>query len=109
MASIDIIIPQGTIHIELLDNPFVKKWTEHFCNMQKAYDIDYHAETQPVYHTTREINDIHKDIANLITSIKKVNNFPFDVEKITYNNLFDNHLEGQKMLNEIHRYFTTAG
>jgi hypothetical protein len=109
MASIDIITTVGITHIELLDNPFVKKWTDHFCNMQKVYDIDYHAETQPVYHITREINDIHKDIENLITSIKKVNNFPFDVEKITYNNLFDNHFEGQKILNEIHRYFTTAG
>ena len=51
MTSIDIITPPGTIHIELLDNPFVKKWTEHFSNMLEKFEVNYGAETQPVFHS----------------------------------------------------------
>jgi len=113
MTSIDIIIPQGTIHIELLDNPFVKKWTEHFCNMQKAYDMDYHTETQPVYNILKTNQEILKDLANLRNTIIKLRdmgtNFPFDPWKVTYEKIFPNHDAGQQTLNEIHRYFTTGG
>ena len=112
-SSIDIITSPGTIHIELLDNPFVKKWTEHFCNMQKAYDIDYRAFTHPVYNIIKTNQEILKDLENLRNIIIKLRdmdtNFPFDPWKIAYEKIFPDTDVGQHMLNEIHRYFTTAG
>ena len=113
MASIDIITTVGITHIELLDNPFVKKWTDHFCIMQKAYDMDYHAETQPVYNINSTSQEILKNLENLRNTIIKLNdmgtNFPVNPWKVVYEKIFPNHFEGQKILNEIHRYFTTAG
>jgi len=114
MASIDIITPPGTIHIELLDNPFVKKWTEHFSDMLGVYKLDYAAQTIPVYNKAGQTPEEYEQHAsNLRDAINKVNalgtNFLFDPEKITVSAIRDNHDEGQKILNEVHRYFTTAG
>ena len=113
MASIDIITPPGTIHIELLDNSFVKKWTEHFLNMQKAYDMDHRAFAHPVYNSTKTNQEILKDLENLRNAIIKLQdmgtNFPFDPWKVVYEKIFPDHNAGQQILNEIHRYFTTGG
>ena len=113
MASLDIITPSGTIHIELLDNPFVKKWTTHFSKMRKAYDINYYANTQPVYNIDNTSQEILKNLENLRNIIIKLNdmgtNFPINPWKVVYEKIFPDHDVGQQILNEIHRYFTTAG
>jgi hypothetical protein len=117
MASIDIITTVGITHIELLDNPFVKKWTDHFCKMLDSYSIKYTVPPTPVYEIDpKSIPDTLQDIQNLKNEIYSINNlitdgakFPIDPERITINNIRDDHDEGQKILNEVHRYFTTAG
>ena len=113
MASLDIITAAGTTHIELLDNPFVQKWTTHFFNMQKMYQINYRAFVHPVYNINNTNQELLKSIENLRNTITNVNtlvnNFPFDPERVTYSNIFDDQNKGQEILNEIHRYFTTAG
>jgi hypothetical protein len=113
MASIDITISSGTIHIELLDNPFVKKWTEHFLKMQKVYDMDYRAFAHPVYNSNKTSQEILKDLENLRNTIIKLNdmgaNFPVNPWKVVYEKIFPDHDAGQQILNEIHRYFTTGG
>lgn len=113
MATIDIITAPGTIHIELLDNPFVQKWTTHFSNMLEKYPIDYHAESQPVFnHTNNKWQNLQdlKSLKNIIIKLQDMGtNIPFDSCKIEYEQIFVDHDEGQKILNELHRYFTTAG
>ena len=112
MASIDIITPPGTIHIELLDNPFVKKWADHFSNMLETFDVSYGAETQPVFHRNKTTQEILKDLENLRNTIIKLQDmgtkFPFDSSKVVYEKIFMDHDAGQQLLNEIHRYFTTG-
>jgi len=117
MASIDIKTTVGITHIELLDNPFVEKWTGIFSDMLVKYDIGYVVPVIPCFDTyPKPISDTLQDIQNLKDAICSINSvltsgakFPFDPEKITINAIRDDHDEGQKILNEIHRYFTTAG
>ena len=112
MTSIDIITPPGTIHIELLDNPFVKKWTEHFSNMLEKFEVNYGAETQPVFNPSKTNQEILTDLENLRNTIIKLQdmgtNFPCNPWKVTYEKIFIDHDVGQQILNEIHRYFTTG-
>ena len=118
MATIDIITDSGTTHIELLDNPFVEKWTTHFTIMLEKYPLDYYAINIPVFHGHKSTKEISQDIENLKNSIISINKltdsiyhdkFPFTPERVTYDNIFKDLHKGQKILNEIHRYFTTAG
>jgi len=132
MTSFDIETAAGTSHIELLDNPFVKKWTDHFSTMLGKYSVNYDACTIPVFNNTKSTAEILQDIENLKNNIININKlvdiFPFNPERVIYDNIFEDlhdrtsinygssvkyasktSVKGQRILNEIHRYFTTAG
>ena len=95
----------GIAKIELLDNPFVNDWKEHFITMLTSAEYSYKYTYYPY--------KIKGNLINRVTALKEVieelNTFvTFPVSTDDIDKRVDYSLDFMQLLNEIHRYCTTA-
>ena len=115
---INIETDTGTTRIELLDNPFVNDWKEHFIYMLSNTTYEYQYITYPYLRgepgQEKDINLVREECKNLKQVIEELNNFglnfPITIGTINneLNNLDLDKLDFMQLLNRIHRCCTVA-
>lgn len=108
---INIETNTGIVRIELLDNPFVNDWKEHFITMLNNTEYSYHYITHPYLESNYMVKGNLSNRVNLLKDvIDELNTFvTFPVSTAMIDNKHtDTPLNFMQLLNEIHRYSTTA-
>ena len=97
--------------IQLREDPFVEKWANHLQYILDNYNCRLYKSKYPRYEKLEE-NEIKQHVDNLHTAIRNLNNlgtcFPLLRIDIPYIRFLTLDLDTQKILNKLHRYFTTA-
>jgi hypothetical protein len=106
---LDFQTEHGVFSIELLDNPFVKQWLEHFLKMSQKYHTTIRSTSWP--HVMRNLDLKNQSIDQVLTAIELVNSLDFVAplpETVTQEQLTPLDLSTQLILNRLHRYAVVA-
>lgn len=122
LDCITYTIPAGVIEIEIIDNPFTRRWWPHYQKIQpymknslqlcsaNFIDPQVFQQMQEGYHKERRA-EIVESIWKLKNCVKVLNQdgyqFPIRIN-ITIDQILSQASHLQKHLNDIHRCFTTA-
>lgn len=97
--------------IQLREDPFVKKWTNHLQYIVDNYDCRLFKSKYPRYEKLEE-SEVKQHVDRLYATIRSLNKLgaPFPLLKmdIPYTQFLNLDLNTQRILNKLHRYFTTA-
>ena len=107
---INIETDTGTTRIKLLDNPFVNEWKQHFIYMLNNAEYSFQYSSLPyLISEYKETGVLTKRVTALKEVIEELNTFvTFPVSTDDIDKRVDYSLDFMQLLNEIHRYSTTA-
>jgi hypothetical protein len=106
---LDFKTEHGDFSIELIDNPFVDQWLNHFLKMSQKYHTSIRPKPWPwVERGPSRINQhIKQAIDQVISAIELINSLDYITplpEKICRDQLTPLDLHTQQLLNRLHRY-----
>jgi len=97
-----------TIQFKLLQNAFVDEWLEHHKKINNIYDFDqfyYQFPQNKINFDLLKVKKNEKELQNTIIELNKLGvNFPISPDAV----VLKNDSESRKMLNKLHRHFTTG-
>ena len=107
---INIETDTGVTRIKLLDNPFVNEWKQHFIYMLNNAKYYHQYISYPyLINGYKEAGVLTTRVENLKEVIKELNTFvTFPVSPDDIDKRADHSLDFMQLLNDIHRYCTTA-
>lgn len=106
---LDFKTEHGPFSIELISNPFVDRWLEHFLKMSQKYHTTIRSTGWP--HIQNNANHTEEYIDQVLTAVELINGFDFVVplpESVVRNQLTSLDLSTQQLLNRLHRYVVVA-
>lgn len=118
-TTVELIFKDNTsITWEYLDNPFTRKhlaaikecvfkrcqWEDSWYGLPQMYYQEWNSEQVEYY--SNQIRECIRQINKYVDPLaKKQITYPIPIKLVFFEK--DNHLKNQKLLNELHRYFTT--
>jgi hypothetical protein len=104
MTKIRLVHPDAELVVELLDNPFVRKWVDHLGYMIDNYERDVHFANRPYVNKLDQLAIDSAERLSTVVGQLRQQNLPFAKFDVAELDSLD--LSLQHKLNDLHRTFT---